>query len=86
MERVEISQKKFAENLENYFNLVEKGTQIVLKRRKTKILITQVIDDDDDNYFTPSMIRRIKHSEQQAVEGQVKTIHNGEELKTLLGL
>jgi hypothetical protein len=89
MERVEISRKRFTENPETCFNMIENGTQIVLKWGKKRIVMTAENDDDDDdddNYFTDSMIRRIKHSEQQSIDGQIKNIHNKEELKTLLGL
>jgi hypothetical protein len=85
MEQVEISRKKFTENLETCFNLIENGTQIVLKWGKNKVFITPAVDNDTD-YFSTRMIERIKHSEQQAAEGKVKTIHNRQELKALLGL
>jgi hypothetical protein len=85
MEKIEISRKKFTENLETCFNLIENGTQIILKWGKNRVFITPASDDDTD-YFTPRMIERIKHSERQAGEGKIKTIHNRQELKALLGL
>jgi hypothetical protein len=85
MERIEISRKKFTENLESCFNLIENGTQIILKWGKNRVFMTPAVDDDPD-CFTPHMIERIKHSEQQASEGKVKTIGSRDELKSLLGL
>jgi hypothetical protein len=45
MERVEISRKRFTENLEACFNMIENGTQIVLKWGKKKIVVMEEKDD-----------------------------------------
>ncbi|MDR0574736.1 MAG: hypothetical protein LBG96_12025 [Tannerella sp.] len=80
MERIEISQKKFIENPENYFNMVEKGTLVVLKRGKARILIMSEEDDADREAskqvspYKKEYVDIIKQAEEDIKSGKGKTM------------
>lgn len=79
-----ISSREFRENQASYLNKVDEGEQIIVQRGKNKAYkLTPV--KDEDIYFTPQMIKRLKESIQQAIEGQLTTVNNAKELKDLLG-
>jgi hypothetical protein len=69
METIVITRKKFVENLETYFKLIENGKQVVLKWGKNKAFVTPAVDEDA--FFTPQMIEEIKESLDQADKGNV---------------
>jgi len=79
-----ISSREFRENQASYLNKVDEGEQIIVQRGKNKAYkLTPV--KDEDIYFTPQMIKRLKESIQQAKEGQLTTVNDAKELKDLLG-
>jgi hypothetical protein len=75
---LKIMNEQFREKQESYPELVDGGTQIVLKRGKKRYMLTSV--DDEDLYFTPEMREKIDCSLQQAGEGNVTRIRSKEEL------
>jgi hypothetical protein len=83
METIEITRKKFTENLEMYFKMIESGTQVVLTWEKNKASVTPI--PDDDACFTPEALERIKQSMAQIKAGQGIKLTK-EKQKELLGL
>ena len=61
----------------------DKGEQIIVQRGKNKAYAITPISEDD-LYFTPRMISRIKESIQQISEEKGLAINTQDELKTLL--
>lgn len=53
------------------------------RRKKQAYLLTPV--SDDDLYFSPEMIKRIKKSVQEVKQGKFKTFNSTEELDNYLG-
>lgn len=59
--------------------MADKGEKVVIKRGgKQAYVLTPV--SDDDMYFTPKMVQRIKDSEQEVKEGKGITIKTKEDL------
>ncbi len=78
-----ISSREFRDKQAKYLNKVDEGEQIIVQRGKNKAYkLTPV--KDEDIYFTPQMIKRLKESIQQAKEGKLTTVNSAKELKDLL--
>ncbi len=82
---VEISSRAFREHQKKYFDLADKGTQIVLKRGRNRAYVLTPLDDDD-LYLTPAMLEKIQHSIEQAKSGNVKELKGLSDINALLGL
>jgi len=80
-----ISSREFRQNQKKYFEKADKGEQIIVQRGKDKAYALTPVNEDDI-YFSAEMIRRIKQSEEQAKNGEVKRITSNEEINDLLGL
>lgn len=78
-----ISSREFRENQAEYMDRVDNGEQIIVQRGKNKAYsITPVTEDD--LYFTPKMVARIKQSIEQVNEGKGITIKTQDGLKSFL--
>lgn len=78
-----ISSREFRDNQAKYLDKADGGEQIIVQRGKDKAYkLTPV--DEEDMYFTPRMIERIRESIEQAKQGKVRSVSNKKELLDLL--
>ena len=82
---VVISSREFRQNQKLYFEMVDNGEQIIVQRGKNKSYALTPINLED-NYFNPTMLKRIQESLDQIKNGQSKQISTKEEITELLGL
>ncbi|MBE8713053.1 hypothetical protein [Sphingobacterium hungaricum] len=79
MKIVETTSRKFRERQKDFFDLADKGQQVVIRRgRKQAYVLTPV--SEDDLYFTPELIERIKESQQEIKDGKSLTFNSVKEL------
>ncbi|MDR1198685.1 MAG: prevent-host-death protein [Prevotellaceae bacterium] len=83
---IEITGREFRANQKTYFDLSDKGAQIVIRRGQNKsYVITPIINDKDyQRYFTSELLARINKSLEQAKEGKVIKTNSKEELLSFL--
>ncbi|WP_316807669.1 immunoglobulin-like domain-containing protein [Pedobacter agri] len=75
-----VSSREFREKQAEYMDRLDNGEQIIIQRGKNKAYaITPVTEDDV--YFSPKMIQKIKDSIQQADAGNVVKIDGVKELE-----
>ncbi|MDO5522749.1 MAG: prevent-host-death protein [Bacteroidia bacterium] len=79
-----ISSRQFRDRQGYYFDLIEKGEQLILRRKGTSYKITPI--EDDALMTEEEFYAKIDRSLQQAKEGKTKTINTKEELRAFLGL
>lgn len=80
---IEISSREFREKQKAYFELADKGAQIILKRgRKQAYLLTPVYDTDFD--ITPELKKRLEEGRRQYLEGKTISFKTKEELHRFL--
>jgi hypothetical protein len=80
---IEISSREFREKQKTYFELADKGAQIILKRgRKQAYLLTPVYDTDFD--ITPELEERLEEGRRQYREGKTISFKTKEELHRFL--
>lgn len=78
---IETTSRQFREHQKDFFDLADKGQNIVIKRgSKQAYVLTPV--SADDLYFTPEMVSRIKEAQQQIKDGKGIVIKTKEELNT----
>jgi cell fate regulator YaaT (PSP1 superfamily) len=65
-----VSTREFRANQSMYFDLVDKNEQVIVQRGKNKSYAVTPITDDDRYFADPKIIERIKHSIQQANNGE----------------
>ena len=82
---VVVSSREFRQNQKLYFEMVDNGEQIIVQRGKNKSYALTPINLED-NYFNPTMLKRIQESLDQIKNGQSKQISTKEEITELLGL
>lgn len=76
---VETTSRQFRERQKDFFELADKGEKVVIRRgRKQTYVLTPV--SEDDLYFTPEMIQRIKDAQQEIREGKCTVLNNIAEL------
>lgn len=78
-----ISSRQFRDKQGYYFGLVEKGEQVILRRKGVLYKLTP-IEKDDTLMTEEEFYAKIDRSIQQAKEGKTKTIHTKEELHEFL--
>ncbi|MHC8948589.1 hypothetical protein [Sphingobacterium hungaricum] len=79
MKIIETTSRKFRERQKDFFDLADKGQQVVIRRgRKQAYVLTPV--SEDDLYFTPELIERIKESQQEIKDGNSLTFNSVKEL------
>ncbi len=78
-----ISSRQFRDRQGYYFGLIEKGEQVILRRKGVSYKLTPITKDDtlmtEEEFYA-----KIDRSIQQAKEGKTKTIKNKEELRAFL--
>jgi hypothetical protein len=86
MKIIEISGREFRSNQKSYFDLSDKGAQIIVRRgaNKAYIITSITIEDEYDRYFTKSMLAKIDESLKQAQNGKVTKAMNKEELHAFM--
>ncbi|MDR3140618.1 MAG: hypothetical protein LBU37_02655 [Tannerellaceae bacterium] len=52
METIRITRKKFTENMEACFKMIEKGNQIIITWGENKALISPAEQEEDDTIYT----------------------------------
>ncbi|RYY07372.1 MAG: hypothetical protein EOP43_03470 [Sphingobacteriaceae bacterium] len=78
---VETTSRQFREHQKDFFDMADKGQNVVIKRgNKQAYVLTPV--SADDLYFTPEMVARIKESRQEIKDGKGIVIKTKEELNT----
>lgn len=77
---VETTSRQFREKQKHFFDIADQGQKVVIKRGNKQAYVLTPINEDD-LYFTPEMVQRIKESQQQIKEGKSTTIRSKEELK-----
>lgn len=76
---IETTSRQFRERQKDFFDMADKGEKVVIKRgSKQAYVLTPV--SDDDMYFTPKMVQRIKDSEQEVKKGKGIVIKTKEDL------
>lgn len=76
---IETTSRQFRERQKDFFDMADKGQQVVIRRgRKQAYVLTPI--SGDDLYFTPEMIQRIKDAQQEINEGKCTVINSKEEL------
>jgi tRNA nucleotidyltransferase (CCA-adding enzyme) len=67
---LEVTARQFRENQKSFFDIADKGRQIVIKRgRKQSYILTAV--EEDDFVVTPELWAKIERAEQDMREGKV---------------
>ena len=80
---IETTSRQFRERQKDFFDMADKGEKVVIRRgRKQTYVLTPV--SEDDLYFSPEMIQRIKDAQQEIKEGKCTVIKNKEELDAFL--
>ena len=83
MATLEVTASRFRENIKDYFEIADKGSQIIIKRgRKQAYILTPVSDDD----FVPSpeLLAKLDNIRQQVRNGEYTECNTWEESKKFL--
>ena len=76
---IETTSRQFRERQKDFFELADTGKRIVIRRgRKRAYVLTPV--SEDDLYFTPEMVQRIKDAQQEIKERKYTVVNTKEEL------
>ena len=84
MNVIEISSGKFREKQKTFFELVDKGTRLIIKRgenRTYEIIPANV----EELHFSPEMERRIDQATQNIKDGKGET-YTADQIDRMLGL
>jgi hypothetical protein len=80
---IQTTSRQFRDKQKDFFDLVDKGEKVLIRRgKKQAYLLTPV--DDEDIYFTPAMLDKINESIKQVQEGKVTKVATEEELNQFL--
>lgn len=80
---IQTTSRQFRDKQKDFFDLVDKGEKVLIRRgKKQAYLLTPV--DDEDIYFTPAMLDKIDESIKQIQEGKVTKVATEEELNQFL--
>jgi len=80
---IQTTSRQFRDKQKDFFDLVDKGEKVLIRRgKKQAYLLTPV--DDEDIYFTPAMLDKIDESIKQVQEGKVTKVATEEELNQFL--
>lgn len=83
MKVLEVTSREFREKQKTYFELADKGEQVIIKRGKKQAYILTPIASDDIQ-ISPAMELKILKAMQASKEGRTKKVHSKEELHALL--
>lgn len=76
---IETTSRQFRERQKDFFDMADNGQKIIIKRGNKQAYVLTPISQDD-LYFTPEMIERIKESQKEIREGKSIVIKTKEEL------
>ena len=82
---VVISSREFRQHQRAYLDRVDAGEQVIVQRGKDKSYAVTAVTEDDV-YFTPEMVARIKRGLAQAERGEGVVVETRAEIRELLGL
>ena len=77
---VETTSRNFREHQKDFFDMVDKGKKVVIRRGSKQAYVLTPISQDD-LYFTDEMIQRIKESEQEIKKGKGIKVTSKDELQ-----
>jgi len=80
MEIIETTSRQFREHQKDFFDMVDKGKKVVIRRGSKQAYVLTPISQDD-LYFTDEMVQRIKDSEKEIKEGKGIKIKSKDELQ-----
>ena len=80
-----ISSKEFARNQKLYFDKVDKGERVVVRRGKDRSYVLTALAIDD-SYFDEDMLNNLKESILEIERGESIRISTSKEISDLLGL
>lgn len=83
MSIIQVSSREFRDNQASFFAMVDKGEQVVI-RRKGKAAYMIVPVSDDDFVVSPELEAKIEEGRRQYREGNVTTCATKEELDKFL--
>lgn len=76
---VATTSRQFRERQKDFFDLADKGEKVIIRRgSKQTYVLTPV--SEDDLYFTPAMIERIKVTRREIREGKSVSFKNADEM------
>ena len=79
---LEVKISDFRKEIKGYFEAAKNGEKVIIKQGRDSFTLVPV--NDDDLYFTPNMVDKIKKSMEQINNGQSKRVKNLDELRALL--
>ncbi|MGO1650335.1 MAG: hypothetical protein ACTHXT_13405 [Sphingobacterium sp.] len=77
---IETTSRKFRERQKDFFDMADSGQKVVIKRGSKQAYVLTPISDDD-LYFSPEMVQRIKDSRQEITKGNYTEVNTKEQLK-----
>lgn len=81
-----VSSREFRDNQKKYFDSVDNGEQVIVRRGKDRSYKLVPVTERDVCMTEEEFYEKIDRSIQQAKEGQVVRVSTDEDLKKLLGL
>ena len=75
-----VSSREFREKQAEYMDRIDDGEQIIIQRGKNKAYAITAITNEDV-YFTPLMIKKIKESILQVKDGKTQKVDTVDELE-----
>ena len=75
-----VSSREFREKQAEYMDKLDNGEQIIIQRGKNKAYAISPITNEDI-YFSPQMVQKIKNAILQKEEGKILKGGSGEELE-----
>ena len=82
---IQVSSREFRDKQKAYFELADKGEQIVIRRKGKKCAYILTPVNDDDLVLSPEMQKKIEKGLQEIKEGKGKE-YSLEELRIKMGL
>ncbi|MDR0812103.1 MAG: hypothetical protein LBN23_07540 [Paludibacter sp.] len=78
MQVLEITSRQFRANQKSYFDLADRGSQILIRRRQKPSYLLTIVKDND-LVFTQDALARIDKARQDALSGNVTVCRTIEE-------
>lgn len=79
---IQVTSRQFRDNQANVFGLIDKGEEVVIRRKGKSYMITLV--DDNDFVMSPELERKLEIARQEYREGKTTVCNNIEELRQFL--
>jgi PHD/YefM family antitoxin component YafN of YafNO toxin-antitoxin module len=68
---LEVTSRQFREKQKRFFEIVDTGRQVMIKRRNKPSYILTPVEEEDKFEVTPALLAAIERAEQQMREGKV---------------